>query len=1379
MFKMMICCLIAVLAGMCPAGVQANTNFRFRTFSPEGGFDYNGISSVRQDKEGAMWFITDKALYRFDGYEHKNYQLSFNEFNPARGKARRFNSIGTDQSGNIFVGANNGLFVYDRTSDSFTQICDKTTTSLYVDRHNKLWITHEGMLAIRDSSVMYEPLFEGNRLSDIVSYAGDDVSLFIASKRTVYRYDYEAMAFSVFFSFDTETEIQSISRYRNKLWVLAANRGLLKIDVPTAAIEREYDFFHRENDGNVLTKMICTDRNGSVWIATQKGLYILDPETGRHTHYTHSDANPFGLPNNSVWYIYEDRQQNIWLGTYSGGLCYINLSENEWLKNFTPLESPLNNKLVSGFAENEDFLWIATEGGGVNRMDRQTGEFTYLTSIPGHNSLAYNNTKSVVFDKEQRLWIAMFRGGLDCYDTRTGRFKHFKHDPDDENSLITNDLRKIWLEGDSGLWIIYQSSKVIVSFYSFDNDTFTHYRLNDGYEFIHDICRGASKIWLVAENLYMIDVNTKEIGQFTLNSGPLNGQSICMDGNEDLWIGTVGSGLIKFNTKTSAFTVHDEILRHNAYSIFSICTDDENNLWMGTNNGIFKYEINTGEYMHFDKHDGIQGQVFYPNAAFRSKTGKLYFGGTNGFTQLNPALLSRNRQKPNVIISEFYVNNAPAIPAIPETIRQEGAFFPKHIILNHKQAGFGFKFSSDNYLTPEKNRFRYRLKGYDNNWTESGATERNAFFSKVPAGDYVFEITTANNDGLWNDMPVGIRIKRLPEPWHSFPAYCLYIIIFALITTLILRYYNEQKSLKMQLYFDAVDKEKKEEIHQSQLRFFTNVSHDFRTPLFLIIAVLEKLRNGGEWKPDYERILDNNANRLLGLVNELMDFRTIENGKMPLKVGPTDVNLLVDTIAYDFKNFAVQKGIDFRIRCDDSLPSALYVDKNILEKIILNLLNNAFKYTEGGEIIIETHACPERFVAKHDNCFTVKGDCVSNNNFVIAIRDTGIGISKESIKDVFERFYKVNTTNFDSHLGTGIGLALVKSLVLLHKGILTIYSERGTGTDMVVQLPCDPAFYTGDRLTPGSLNNVPEYKKRSPALPLHSADASRESAAENPDMKYKDSLNPTADLSEELFPSKKCILLVEDNDDLRELIADSLSETFDVYEAANGAIAYDMLKNADPDLIISDIIMPEMDGISLCKAVKGDIALSHIPLILLTAKTGVESQLEGVGSGADLYFEKPVDSRLLCASIQNIFNLRKNLQEYYAKNYFADTSKLAYNRHDKEFLERFVDVVEQNLDCSEIDVGYIASELGVSRAKLYTKIKGLTGKSTVEFVLNYRLKKAAALLIEKELSIKEITEQVGIESLSYFTSSFKKEFGKTPSAFARMHNDKSDKKENT
>ena len=1316
---------------------EAKESYRFHTFSPEGGFYYNGISSIVQDSYGLIWFTLDNGLYRFDGYECKNYHAAFlTKPDSDLGKAYQLNNVKPDSQGNVFVGTTNGLYTYNRATEMFDRIIDQTIWELYTDVHDNLWIASPGKLMIRfPDGRLHTPLYEGKPVVRTNSYTGDKMSLFVGTSNEIYRYSYESDEFQRFYLFEEGVQIQSIARDRNRLWVLIADRGLFCIDILTATIEQSYDFFHRENGGNVLTKMICMDKNGSVWIATQKGLYIFNPETGKYSHYLHSASDVFSLPNNSVWCITKDRQENMWIGTYSGGLCYVNPDERVGLKSYTPLISPLNHNLVSGFTEDDTYLWIATEGGGINRMNKLTKEYTYLEPNDTPNSLSYGNTKSIVYDAQEQLWIAMFRGGLDCYNTRTKQFTHFRHNPNDSNSLLTNDLRKIILEGDHGLWIIYQLDKAAISFYSFKEQKFTHYTFSDGIKFVYDFCQGNNQLWFVSDKLYMINTTTREIDSFSPDNQSLNAQSICIDGNDDLWIGTIGQGLVKFNTRTKEFTTYDDILRFNFYSISSLCVDDENNLWLGTDNGLLRYEISTGQCLCFDKEDGTQGQVFYPLAAFKSRTGELYFGGTNGFTVLNPKLLSLNQREPNLIMLNFLVDHALATPT-PSDGEKDATWFPEHIALKHNESTFGFTFTSDNYLNPSKIRFRYRLRGYDGRWTETGASGRSASYTKVPAGEYTFEIMVGSSNGMWNTTPYTIKITRLPAPWLSWPAYFVYMLILGGIIFYLLRHYHLRKQMKMQLYLDTVDKQKKEEIHQSQLRFFTNISHDFRTPLFLIIAVLEKLKETG-WKVDYYRILNNNSQRLLNLVNELMDFRTIENGKMPLQVAPLDVNHLVNAIAYDFRNYALQKEVDFEVKCSE-LPASLYADKYVLEKIILNLLNNAFKYTEkGGRISIETYQDAEGFRSSHANHFTVQGDVLPEDAFLIVVRDTGIGISRESIASVFERFYKVNTERADSHLGTGIGLALVKSLVLLHKGSLTIYSQRESGTDMVVTLSKASHFYTQEDIN----------TEKDVAIEIAELDES----------------------SEKFLSEKKHILLVEDNDDLRGLIAESLSADFEVIEAANGVIATDILRKTPVELIISDIMMPEKDGITLCREVKGDINLSHIPFIVLTAKTGLESKLEGVDSGADLYFEKPVDSRLLRASVHNIFNTRKKLQEYYAKNYFADTTELGGNRQDREFLKRFIAIVEKNIDQSEMDVNYIASELSISRAKLYNKVKSLTSKSTVEFILNYRLRKAARLLVEEDLSIREIMERVGIESQSYFTAAFKKEFDETPTAFAKKY----------
>ena len=539
-----------------------------------------------------------------------------------------------------------------------------------------------------------------------------------------------------------------------------------------------------------------------------------------------------------------------------------------------------------------------------------------------------------------------------------------------------------------------------------------------------------------------------------------------------------------------------------------------------------------------------------------------------------------------------------------------------------------------------------------------------------------------------------------------------------------------------------------EQSHQAQLRFFTNISHDFRTPLSLIIAALDKLRREG-LKEYYYRILNGNAQRLLNLVNELMDFRTVENGMMKLELQPLDINHIVKEIANDFIDYAEQRKIDFQVICDTELPVTIYADRNIVEKIVMNLLNNAFKYTpDNGKILLETRGRKDCFTSEYKNNFIV-GECV-DDTFFILVSDTGVGVSHDSISSVFDRFYKVNTVNTDSHLGTGIGLALVKSLVLLHKGSISIFSERGRGTDMVVRLPLDSGMF-----------NESDFIRHQETRAEEIIRTDSEEMATSVEMKGME--------DELLHSTKKKILIIEDNEDLRMLIAESLSDEFQVMQAGDGVEALKLIEHTDFDLIISDIMMPNKDGISLCNDIKGDMNTSHIPVILLTAKTSLESKIEGVDSGADLYFEKPVDLTYLKLSIQNIFRNRRQLKEHYAKNYYADSCELSSNEQDNKFLKQFIAFIEANMDQSEMDINQIAGELSMSRSKLYTKVKSLTGKSVVEFVLNCRLRKAAKLIIEENMTMREVMMHIGIESQAYFTNSFKKVFGETPTAFAAKH----------
>lgn len=1306
----------------------ATGDYKFRTMSPSGGFYYDGIKAIEQDKEGFIWTMMDYELYRFDGYHYKKYYPYFASMAPT--KRWIFNNMASDLLGYLYVNTNNGVYRYDRNSDQFEKIYDPVS-HIKVDKANNVWIRIKEKWSILNTQTgeLNTPNYDGKAAGGVNTafcIYNNDLYTFIGQK--VYRFNYAKNEFVFCLTLpDSDGNIRFAQAYMGKLWIFVNNSGLYKIDMSTFKIEDHYTLL-TDYEGNSL-RTFYIDKKGYIWFGTIDGIYIFDPTDGKLSHNKHSRTDPFSLPNNSIWEISEDRQGNIWIGTYSGTLCYVNIDENNAFKTYHPQNSGLNHTPVSAFAEDQQYLWVGTEGGGINRMNKATGEFSYITSA---NSITSNNIKSLITDAGHNLWISTFMGGLDLYNVGRQKVTNFKHTKGAPHSLLVNDVRKTILEGDSGMWVAYQYQKAEVSYFSFREESFTHFSLDSisNNSYLFDILRqGEKTLWAISnETLYRLDIDKHVVEKMIPNDSTYLGLfTFCLDDSGNIWIGTIGNGLIKFDTNTSRFISLKDVLQQSVYSIYSICYDD-GNIWMGTDDGLYCYNIVGNRLMNFDKREDTQGQVYYPLACMKGMDGLIYFGGTNGFTVIDPKKISYNSYKPRAIISDFFIDHTSTHPhyLFDNSLHE--------IILEYDQTNFGFQFSSDNYHIPEKNRFKYRLRKYDDHWITTNAQNRIAMYSKVPAGTYYFEVYAANNDGVWSDTPTVIKVIRKTAPWYSWPAYILYALMIIGLIYLICRHYADKKKLKLQLYLENIEKDKKEQIHQAQLRFFTNISHDFRTPLSLIIAALDKLRREG-LKEYYYRILNGNAQRLLNLVNELMDFRTVENGMMKLELQPLDINHIVKEIANDFIDYAEQRKIDFQVICDTELPVTIYADRNIVEKIVMNLLNNAFKYTpDNGKILLETRGRKDCFTSEYKNNFIV-GECV-DDTFFILVSDTGVGVSHDSISSVFDRFYKVNTVNTDSHLGTGIGLALVKSLVLLHKGSISIFSERGRGTDMVVRLPLDSGMF-----------NESDFIRHQETRAEEIIRTDSEEMATSVEMKGME--------DELLHSTKKKILIIEDNEDLRMLIAESLSDEFQVMQAGDGVEALKLIEHTDFDLIISDIMMPNKDGISLCNDIKGDMNTSHIPVILLTAKTSLESKIEGVDSGADLYFEKPVDLTYLKLSIQNIFRNRRQLKEHYAKNYYADSCELSSNEQDNKFLKQFIAFIEANMDQSEMDINQIAGELSMSRSKLYTKVKSLTGKSVVEFVLNCRLRKAAKLIIEENMTMREVMMHIGIESQAYFTNSFR------------------------
>jgi signal transduction histidine kinase/DNA-binding response OmpR family regulator len=619
--------------------------------------------------------------------------------------------------------------------------------------------------------------------------------------------------------------------------------------------------------------------------------------------------------------------------------------------------------------------------------------------------------------------------------------------------------------------------------------------------------------------------------------------------------------------------------------------------------------------------------------------------------------------------------------------------------------------------------------------------ENKASFTNLAPGTYTFRVKASNNDGIWNEAGASIKVIITPPFWNSWWFRALIALAFF---SAVIAYYQFRKRQVVR----KLEESKREEIHEMQLQFFTNISHEFRTPLSLILGPLEKLEkeNNQPAFAHYYRVMHRNVNRMLELINELMDFRKAETGALKLKVMPGNLPLFLDELEEEFRELANERKMKFEIHLPEKIEEPCF-DRQVLEKIITNLVSNAFKYTaDGGSVFVEVLPSLKNFQPSFPNELLIKNNYHPKRAIYLRVADNGIGISKESLPYLFERYYRTT----EAHMGSGVGLAFVKSLTLLHKGSIVVYSEPNKGTEIIIALPVDKDDYTKEEKW--------IRHKEGAAVMLETIPLKHESAVPG------DTTNNT-EVDTNTPQQKQCILIVDDNLELRSFISDSLSSHYKVIQASDGKQGLAKAKEFVPDLVISDIMMPLMDGIEFCKRFKEDINLSHIPFLMLTAKDALESRIEGTGSGADYYFSKPVSIELLLLTIRNIFDQKQKLKDRYQKDYHAQAKDLVHSLRDKEFMEELLSIIEMQLTNPELDVEYICTNIGMSRTRLYQKIKSITGQSIGDFVRTIRLRKAVEIMTHEDVSLLDVMFRVGIQTQSYFTKAFKKEFGKTPTQF--------------
>jgi signal transduction histidine kinase/ligand-binding sensor domain-containing protein/DNA-binding response OmpR family regulator len=1360
------------------SAINIDSNFRHLLF--EQGLSNSNVNCIVQDADGFIWIGTENGLNRYDGYKFVQYHSNIeNKFF----SDDVFCSL-IDHKKQLWLGTFRGLYKYLPETDNFLHIDldflgdeddhKPVILALIQDSQGILWLatTGDGIIKYNPANGEYKRFIpeNNNRYS-------------ISSKNILSLYDdgndrlWLGTADSGFDCFDKNTQrfknyqlIEGIDIDNGSNAVLTLfekSEGIFLVGTRGGGI---FEFNSRNEISTPLELIthegspialkevygIYKDRIGRIWISSNgDGLLCFKDMNEKGIHFKHQQNNPGSLINDNVRTIFEDNQGNLWFVSYQGGINILS-NKPELFKNYNfsdenpKYESKTVTSIVTDKKEN---IWLGTDGGGLKFINKTSGKVQHY--YPGTNlqqSIPDKVIMSLMLDQTGNLWIGTYLGGLSVYNPQNKVFKNYRN-TNHSNSLSSNFVSSIIEDKSGKVWVATNGKGL--NLYNKTNDIFIRYSMND---------TANSQSALVNDwiNVMMEDNNNRIwIGTFWGLSvfDPFNGfftnymhvegsktglshntiYAILESSANDIWIGT-RNGLNRFEPENNSFKSYTMADGLPGNIIYAIQEDTKGNLWLSTNRGLCSFNPTTLETHSYFVSDGISGNEFFRGSSFKSETGELFFGGLDGMNSLYPESFIEDYSVPVPKITEFRIFNQALVPGQPfgnRLLLSKPIYKTDTIILKHKDNSFSFEFSALDFILPEKNNYRCKMEGFDKEWRLMDNNQRFITYTNLDAGTYVFKVKASSISNKWSNTSTNLTLIIQPPSYRTWWAYTIYYLLLAGILFLIWFISIRRITLKNQIKMERMDKEKSNELNQAKLRFFTNISHEFRTPITLIVGPLEKMMNDPALSTKYKRTIDTmmkNANRLLRLVNQLMDMRKMEFGKMQLRVEKGDLLQFIDDIHYAFKELAEQRNINFQVYCEmDDL--VVWFDPEKLDKILFNLLSNAFKFTaNNGEISI--------YVSKVAHA--------SGKPFIrIGLEDNGRGIAEGDRDRIFERFYQPSNTY--NNIGSGVGLSLTKNLVEIHHGEITFESEVNKGTLFNIYLPIlEDAYAPHEKFTPEAASGIGQYVHLSPIAGLE---------------EVEEELKVTPNNASGSTPA---ILIVEDNYDLRKYMVEELSELYQVIEAIDGK---DGLKKAIqhlPDLIIADVMMPEMDGLEMCTQIKNNLITNHIPVILLTARNSIEHRIEGIEHGADSYIPKPFHPSHLKARISKLIELRNVLKGKYSSQ--LNSKEAPILQTEDLFLKKITTLILKNIDDSELNIESVSKEIGVSRGHLYRKIKLLTDKSPSEFVRLIRLNEAARLLLQKDKSVTEISYLVGFNSPSYFTICFKEHFEVAPSDFASKVN---------
>lgn len=1313
----------------------------FRNYAVLDGLISNTVWCIDQDETGYMWFGTKNGISRFDGYQFKSFQ--FNKNNPNSLGNNFINAITKFDNKTYWLSTQGGVYILDIEKETFKSLEGLQHITVYdvlKDSKGDMWIATrnnglfqyqrktatlknfrhmKGKASISSNHIRKLAVDKSGRIW--LGNFGEGIDVLDPLKGTFKNYNSRNSGLS------NNNILTLFPDMEGNMWVGTFSGGLnvwLK--------DTEHFKSYRKSQGNSINddivRAIYQSSPAKLLIGTEKGLNELDIKTGSFTTFTKKLNDPFSLSDNAIYAICPDREGGIWLGTFFGGVNYFR-KKHTGFELYYPNgdKNSLSGNAVSAFLEDgPGKFWIGTEDGGLNYFNANDRTFKQYPFKAGQQNLSYYNIHCLYKDREGNIWIGMFSGGLNVYNPNTGRVKVYKNNPSDPSSISNDNVYAIYEDRDGVIWV---GTTRGLNRYDSKKDAFQQINALDLAEHvIYDIYEdGMKRIWFATQDMGLVSLNKKtgKWSQITAGSkknGLSSNKIICIldDHIGNLWLGTDGGGLNKLKISDGSVEVFDGDSGLQANVVYGMLQDDNRNLWLSTNNGLYIYRVDKGLFTQYANWDYLQSRQFNYKAFYKASSGKLYFGGIKGFNSFFPDSIKMDEQPKKVMLTNFQLFNKDVNIEDPNSPLKEPINYTKQITLAHDQSVFSLEYAALSFVTPNKILYAYKMEGFDKDWNFIG-TQRKATYTNLPAGKYTFRVKASVDDGNWNMPETQVVITIKPPFYRTIWAYMIYFALgtagFLTFRAQLIRKTKRQNEIKQ----ERINTKKEQEFYVQKIEFFTAMAHEIRTPLSLIMAPLERLINLKKWNSDEQKqlsVMDENSNRLLNLVNQLLDFRRIESDVYKIHREEVELLSLIHVIYSRFSAIPYQKGIKFTMSTKIS-RLMVQVDPESLTKILNNLLINAFKFTRT-EVKISIGE-PEL-------------DEKGKYYFSVSIEDDGIGIPQAELDNIFTKFFKVSSGahQYSNLGGTGIGLALAKSLTEKHEGKLAVTSIEKVNTIFKVLIPFVPQ--------------------------------------ELEDLSGVQEILPVVGVADEVLEDRVTIMVVEDDLSLNEFILNSLkADGFNVLTATNGSEALSLLEAKDIDLIISDVMMPVMDGIAFCKMVKTNINYSHIPFILLTARSNSDSEIDGIENGADYYIIKPFKWKHVIAVVKNLLQSRSMLKDKFAEQPFATGLSLTTNLRDRKFMERVMEIIEERIMDTQLSVEELSREMNMSRSSLHKKLKSLSGYLPNEFIRTIRLKHAAKLILSNEYNISEISYMSGFNSHSYFSRCFIQQFKLTPSEFLEKH----------